>query len=966
MKKILLLLTILFNISFNSAYSADPAIKWKTIDTPHFKIIHSEKQLDIAKLYAKESERAYQALSNTFSSFPKKITMLINDSTDQANAFATSVPYPFINIFPVLPGRADSIYEYGNWAFELVIHELSHILTFEPANGIFKPLNLIFGSIAHPTYLLPRWYHEGLSVSVESIYSNFGRLRSNYFWSTLRALSYETSLKNYSIDKINTSNHDYLGGSRPYFFGSLLMYSILGKNNQEESIKNLSQWYGGRVPYFINKPVYKLTNKNYTELYDKALKSFIDIAKKQISIVSQNSTKNLEEPLTNIKGYNISTPQVSPNGKWLAYISSKDNTNNFIVLRSLNEQISNTDKKKLKDKIITSGKKISRISWTSDSQKILFDTIKTHKRHYSFADLSYYELKSKKVTRLTFGARASEAHTSPDLQNIIFRQSGPGFTNVAVRSLKDKLTKILLSGKPGESFSYPTFINNNEFITIKKEINGKQVILKHNISSKLTLRILPNYTSPQYLNIFEGHILFTSDKNGIPNLYSAKLTNLNQAKAITNITTGIKEATFSSQQQEYIYSKYDDKGSSLYKLHKSNSFQKDLINSPQLINVPKPKIENFALKPLKSFSIEKKDYSALPYLIPRYWMPYVGIIDGGYFFQASTASTDPVGNHSYSLSAFYDTLTKKPGYMGSYTNNTSPLSFGLGILDYYNYLYSFKGIKRSKSYVASLGSFIFGLSNNWRFNLSGHYSEIDIDINATNSIGLKLSGPSISISYNNVSQKGHDISPMSGKSFSLGYTKFLKSLSDLDFDEIKASGSAYWSRWLPKRHALALNLNAIYAPNNPRAATSFLTFSSTTNGRFQTTLESSNYMLRGYSSGTFLASSLAVANLEYRLPLWYIYSGKGTWPIYIKRIHAGIFTDAAMLEGDIFNSNNQSPLFGTQSLENFDKVYLSHGIELRFDLTLGNYGDGQFILGGYYGANKDLGGEIQPFISFIF
>lgn len=43
-----------------------------------------------------------------------------------------------------------------------------------------KFFKTFLGSIVAPTLLLPRWWHEGIAVEMETRFSNFGRLRSTY------------------------------------------------------------------------------------------------------------------------------------------------------------------------------------------------------------------------------------------------------------------------------------------------------------------------------------------------------------------------------------------------------------------------------------------------------------------------------------------------------------------------------------------------------------------------------------------------------------------------------------------------------------------------------------------------------------------------------------------------------------------------------------------------------------------
>src|SRR5207248_1331016 len=106
-------------------------------------------------------ESIYGTLNGVFSEMPEKTLIVINDRTDLTNGYATAIPERTIVVFPVLPGPLESIYEHGDWPRELIMHEYTHVITFEPRHGVVRWLYSAFGSIVTPNILLPRWWLEG-------------------------------------------------------------------------------------------------------------------------------------------------------------------------------------------------------------------------------------------------------------------------------------------------------------------------------------------------------------------------------------------------------------------------------------------------------------------------------------------------------------------------------------------------------------------------------------------------------------------------------------------------------------------------------------------------------------------------------------------------------------------------------------------------------------------------------------
>jgi outer membrane protein assembly factor BamA len=67
--------------------------------------------------------------------------------------------------------------------------------------------------------------------------------------------------------------------------------------------------------------------------------------------------------------------------------------------------------------------------------------------------------------------------------------------------------------------------------------------------------------------------------------------------------------------------------------------------------------------------------------------------------------------------------------------------------------------------------------------------------------------------------------------------------------------------------------------------------------------EDASSLLRGFATGQFTGSRLALVNAEYRLPIAWIERGAGTWPIFLRSLHATLFADA----GDAWRSGGARP-----------------------------------------------------------
>jgi hypothetical protein len=84
--------------------------------------------------------------------------------------------------------------------------------------------------------------------------------------------------------------------------------------------------------------------------------------------------------------------------------------------------------------------------------------------------------------------------------------------------------------------------------------------------------------------------------------------------------------------------------------------------------------------------------------------------------------------------------------------------------------------------------------------------------------------------------------------------------------------------------------------------------------------EDASSLLRGFPADAFGGANVALVNAEYRMPVWFVERGAGTWPVFLRALHVSGFFDAGRTWGD--GSVN-------------DGTRLSWGAEAGADLTAG-------------------------------
>lgn len=924
----------------------DPAIDWELLETPHFAVIYDSKHYQAALRYAQFAEQAYAVTIDFFKEAPAKTVLVVDESTDLANGMATGLPYPQISAYPVLPTALDSISDYGNWGLELLTHEYTHILTFEPAHGLARPLRWIFGNILRPNMALPRWYLEGLAVQMETRLSSHGRLRSRNAMAVPRAMVEADALKREDIARINEIEiPDALGGLRPYLLGGILWNHMVATAG-DAVIADLNVAYSRRMPFFINGPAESRFGLNYTGLLNRSYETLYERANAQIERVRANN-ELVSKELPQIGIFNHS-PAISPDGNRLVFISRTTDQDDRIELLERPAGAS-TSFSEIKRRGLTTGMSINRAAWLPDSTGFIFDKVDTFDRYYTFADLYHYDLTSKKTRRLSRGLRAREPVVSPDGTRIAFVQITENGTRLAQVDRDGGNFKVLY--EPSEMqirVSRPEFMDATRIIFSEKPLSGQDTLMVLDGTEAPPRAVLEKYQPATFPRMTSEGLLFVSGISGIDNLYLAD-GEMQSARPVSNVATRAMTGEVDTRTRELYLSRLGADGPRIHVATKDAWLDKPQY-PPQiepLLSYQWPAVET---RPAATFEPQRQSYSAWPYMLPRYWMPFFYFIPEGTYFSAATGSTDPLGKHAYSLEASYDTLSRQPSFAGQYINMQTRVAYSLQASDSREFIYSGDFVRHTTSGMVS-GSFDLSAKNSkWKGALG--WSQLQTEL-ASRIAGR--GGPRAVVSYTDVSQRGKQISPERGGLAMLAHTRFLPEVGSLQYEVTDFLSQLYFSKWLPQHHAFALNLNASIAP---RMHNVFL--GQTTSGaNYGSLLLSNAFLMRGYGNGSFIGRNIFNGSLEYRFPISYEYRGFGTAPAFIKRWHGAAFVDAVTLDGAWFD--NKYEIYRRASL---GRYYLGYGLEARADLNLFYYLPVRAILGLYYGADQRAGLGLTPYIGF--
>jgi hypothetical protein len=930
----------MFCLCTNIAFALPSQWQFKTLRSEHFDVIYRTDQRELANLYMKAAEDSYSLLFPLFQEAPSRTVIVIRDDTDLANGLATFLPYPLIIVNPVLPGAGQSIGDYGDWAFEIVLHEYTHILNMHPSHGFYTPLKWIFGAVIRPNGILPRWYLEGLAVETESRYSTFGRLRSPEFGAQFRAMNEGKKFDEESIDRVNEveiPNWPY--GNRPYLLGSA-WWTVAAQD--PSVIYDLNQRFSRRLPFMLNAPVKERLKMDVEGVLTAAYKDIRAKTDSQFQVIDMSGGEHLAK-IEGDESKGQFLPTISPDGLHLIFLGTIYKKAAEVRLVSRAKASDPFDFKTATTIEKTIG--TNRFSWLPNSAAIVFDQIDSDRPHVEFSDLYLHNLGGK-TERLSLGLRATEPSVSPLGDRVAFIRYTGGRNLLSVMNLKTHKHQTLYKAAALERLVQPVF-QADQILFISRNVHGDDTLMSYQLATKKVATVAQPVRALKFMNSADSQaLLIGSAQTGATNVYWWKPGHA--PRPITNVKTAVSGAAWDEGRKELIVSRLTGEGGRLF-LQAGNETTRPPQLNP-LFDLPEP-----TARPATTPPVEELGYQPLRYLLPRYWIPAIYPIERGILFQGQTFNTDPVGRNAYMLSGSYDTVTSKGGYSIDYTNSSLPTDIELYHSLYQSYLGASDLTLENQTIGMNLGFFPSGRSKYWHADFGGNWTQT-----STPGFALRRLGPAASIGYSRLDD------PFSnwGWAFNLKHHEYLKQDGYVDYGISTGLLALRSKAPFFKSHQISAQIRGAVAPKMP-FGTVIALGERNLGANYLVNLTGSDFLLRGYASGTFIGRKVVNGNFEYKFPLGDVYKGSGTMPLFFKSLEGVLFYDTMAVDGAAFRVDDNPAAQGYYR-SRMREFYSGTGGELRLNLTAAYHLPVTITAGFYYGLKEQYGGGFTQFFGISY
>ncbi|MEY2686637.1 MAG: hypothetical protein RL375_835 [Pseudomonadota bacterium] len=265
----LALMSLLLVPTATLAQGADPFARWRTAETPHFRIHYRAEERAQAETVARIAEKVYPRITGSLQWEPRGRTeVVVSSEIDLSNGHSTPLPYNAMTLY-LAPPDSGELLDNSAWLDLLITHEFVHVVHLDKVRGAPKVLQSIFGRVPwfFPNLFEPLWVMEGLAVLHEGdVAAGKGRLQGPMFEAWLRT---ERERGFLSLAEINSDGRA-LPLSKNYLYGSYFFDFMQRRYGVTAPQQFVERYSGNIVPRFHTNPR-ELTGKTMDELWSEFL-----------------------------------------------------------------------------------------------------------------------------------------------------------------------------------------------------------------------------------------------------------------------------------------------------------------------------------------------------------------------------------------------------------------------------------------------------------------------------------------------------------------------------------------------------------------------------------------------------------------------------------------------------------------------------------------------------------------------
>jgi Tol biopolymer transport system component len=911
--------------SGRAAAQYQPHLTFRVLATEHFRVYYHQGQEPLARRLAGIAESVRSTLTSRVRLTAPRLThVVLANQDDDANGLATPVPYCTIRVNAIWPALGGSIGNTDDWLRLVFVHEFVHILQLNQSVGWAAVARAILGRApsTFPNLFLPTWQVEGFATYWETQATGLGRLNAG---DTAAVVRNRAGLpRGEPLDRVNGGSVEWPGGLGPYLEGAWF-YDYLYQRFGEDAVGRLANVTAGRLP-FLSSPA---TKRVFDESLGTLWADFQRHAKAEASalVVSAERGSRLTR-----RGFEVTSPRFDETGKTLVYAAQ--DPDGFPALRAF--QVATGSDRPFLDRF--AGTRVS-----VRGGLVVFDQLDLSDNVAWRSDLYTAGIPGGRTSRLTSDQRLLEPDVSPDGQRLAcVRTAADGRRELVFftieRDRRGRLSlnplRLPLVADVRSTYGAPRWSPDGRSLAVeRRRLDGPSEIVVFDVadgrervtaSSARTRNISPTWLP-------DGRtILFASDRANRSFQIYASAADGADLRRITNVPGGALSPEVSPDGRTLVYVGSDATGYDLFALpfgEAAASAALEPLVAPPAADRGEARAETTPQAEVAGRSPSDRGYSPLPTLLPRAWTPLVDSRNGSVRAGVTAAGADVLQRHSVGASLmwrFADTTasggphTGRPDWSASYVYSRWRPAFYVAATDTTSFLALAppgSGVPeaelREQNVAAGLQLPVRHVRHQQLWQ-----AEFDVEREARTWNGAPTSWYRNAFraawTVNTALTYGRSVSAEDGVSVGVTSEQVRTAFgADGNADAYTAEARGYWR---PGRSHAVLAARAGYgaAAGDRNVRRQFFLGGTSSAGSLVNFGSDALGMVRGFQTEVASGSRIASASVEWRQPLWSVQRGAGTWPVFIRTVHAAVFADAGHTWTGEFSADRLKASFGIE------------------------------------------------------
>lgn len=495
-----------------------PSTRWRQIKTDTARIIFDGAVDSQAQHIAAIMHQANRLNANPLGNKVRRINTVLHKNTTLANGYVALGP--FRSEYYLIPGS--NIFEFGGtpWSQTLAVHEYRHVHQYSNFNkGVSRVASFIFGQEGQAAFnaiAIPEWFFEGDAVHAETIETYQGRGRAPYFFNGFKALWHEG--RNYGWMKLrNGSLKDFVPNHYP--LGYMLVnygYEKYGPDFWRKVTQDALTLRG--MLGFFNASVKRFSGERFPAFRTNALEFYKHEVSTRRDAIAKRET---------VTDYFF--PQQIGQDSLLYMKSSYRRLPAFYIKDAGGEH-----RIKLRH--------ISFEDWFSyRAGTVAYTAYNTSARWAlnNYSNIVLLDVFTGEEKRITDKAKYFTPDISPDGNKIL----AVAFTDSLNSELhllnRDGVVEKKLPAPANALFLHPRFINNDEFVVVRREAASTMAIQKGSLATGSFQTVLsPTAATIGYPFVQGNKLYFVSSQSGNDDLYELDLSAKLPAQRLRQLTFG--------------------------------------------------------------------------------------------------------------------------------------------------------------------------------------------------------------------------------------------------------------------------------------------------------------------------------------------------------------------------------------------------------------------------------------------